>query len=70
MFIFHTQLLRLRKQKVHLRQKILRVRRGREVGLKGWAESMGVHGKKVRCTKERDGGIKLEREKRRKEEKV
>ena len=30
----------------------------------------GVPGKKVGCMKERDGGIKLEREKRGKEEKV
>ena len=30
----------------------------------------GVRGKKVGCIKERDGGIKLEREKRGKEEKV
>ena len=30
----------------------------------------GVRGKKVGCMKERDGGIKLEREKRGKEEKV
>ena len=57
MFIFHTQLLRLRKQKVHLRKKILRVRRGREVGLKGWAESMGYMARRLDARKKEMEGL-------------